>query len=134
MRPADDLLYEYAVIRYVPRIDREEFMNIGLIMLCKRRKWLYSRISLDRGRLHALDPGIKFDALLRQSQMFERPGLPFPDLPPEEQYRWLTAAKSAVLQTSPSHPGIITAKEEETIDNDLLRKEFDRLFAEIVLL
>ncbi len=102
----DNLLYEYAVIRYVPRVEREEFINVGLLMMCKRRRWLRCDIYLDSERLKAFDPRVNIERLRHQLQLFERSGVPFPDSPVEERYRWLVAAKSACLQTSPSHPGI----------------------------
>lgn len=102
----DNLLYEYAVIRYVPRVEREEFINVGLLMMCKRRRWLRCAIYLDPKRLTAFDPRVNLERLRHQLQLFERSGVPFADSPVEERYRWLVAAKSACLQTSPSHPGI----------------------------
>ena len=109
MENPDDYLYEYAMIRYVPRIDRGEFLNVGLLMMCTRRKWLHCELHLDEARLRALDPTLDIDGLRRQLSMFERRDVPFAGLPVEERYRWLTAAKSAVLQTSASHPGMAVA-------------------------
>lgn len=105
--PAPDAnLYEYAVVRYVPRVEREEFVNIGLIMMCKRRRWLRCEIVIDEQRLRALCPCADIALLRRQAALFERRDVPEAGLPVEETYRWLTAAKSAILQTSASHPGI----------------------------
>lgn len=134
MTPPDELLYEYAVIRYVPRIDREEFINIGLIMLCKRQKWLHGKIMLDSLRLSSFDPQIKLESLKRQSEIFELSHIPFPDFPPEEKFRWLTAPKSAVLQTSNPHPGIIMRKNNKETCENLLINEFNRLFLELVVI
>ena len=134
MPAPDELLYEYSVVRYVPRIDREEFINIGLLMMCKRRKWIHGEIEIDKSRLLALDPKVKFESLVNQSSIFENTSLPFPHLPVEERYRWLTATKSAILQTSPSHPGIILDKNKEESPERLLENEFIRLFSELVLL
>ncbi len=105
MSVPDSLLYEYAVIRYVPRIEREEFINVGLLMMCKRCRWLRCGIYLDAERIKSFDVRVNLERLRHQLQLFERPGVPFPDSPVEERYRWLVAAKSACLQTSPSHPG-----------------------------
>lgn len=63
-------LYEYAVIRYVPRVEREEFVNVGLIMMCKRRRWLKVAIHLDPDRLTALYPDADLDTLRQQLQSF----------------------------------------------------------------
>lgn len=121
--PPDFGLYEYAVVRYVPRVEREEFINIGLIMMCKRRRWLRCEIRINEPRILALCPSADLDLLKRQAELFCRKDVPAPGLPTEETYRWLTAAKSAILQTSPSHPGI---------SNEPLEATFVRLFKELV--
>lgn len=128
MASPDEFLYEYAVVRYVPRVDREEFINIGLIMMCKRCKWLRGEIRLDKSKLKVFKSFIDVENLERQASIFTRQDLPFADIPVEEKYRWLTAVKSAVLQVSPSHPGIITDTQNATLDT-----EFDRLFRSLVL-
>ena len=133
MIPEDSLLYEYSVLRYVPRVDREEFINIGLLLMCKRRKWLRGEIALLPQRLQAFDPRVNIDALRRQLQFFSRNDVPGKDLPVEERYRWLASVKSAVIQTSPSHPGFIKTKEKDPDYEALLNEEFDRLFEELVL-
>lgn len=122
----DERLYEYAVVRYVPRVDREEFVNIGLIMMCKRRRWLKGEIKLDKVRLCAFDPQVNLSSLEKQASLFTRIDVPSGEIPVEERYRWLAAVKSAVLQVSPSHPGILTS------ENDL-EVEFERLFRDLVV-
>ncbi len=119
----DANLYEYAVIRYVPRVEREEFVNIGLIMMCKRRRWLRCEIMINEERIRSLCPLADLGLLRRQAALFSRRDVPQANLPVEETYRWLTAAKSAILQTSPSHPGISQAPMDTT---------FDRLLKELV--
>lgn len=119
----DANLYEYAVIRYVPRVEREEFVNIGLIMMCKRRRWLRCEILINEARILALFPFADLPMLRRQANLFCRKDVPEPHIPVEETYRWLTAAKSAILQTSPSHPGISIDPMEAT---------FMRLLKELV--
>lgn len=122
----DERLYEYAVVRYVPRVDREEFVNIGLIMMCKRRRWLRGEVMLDSARLRAFDPQVNLDCLEKQASLFTRADVPSGDIPVEERYRWLAAVKSAVLQVSPSHPGLLASE----ID---LETEFERLFKDLVV-
>lgn len=124
----DKLLYEYAVIRYVPRIEREEFINVGLIMMCKRKKWLRSELKIDRKKLSAYDSPLTADELETQLSEFkligERcPGSgPMGQLEAEERFRWLTAVKSCVIQTSRPHAGL----------TDDLDSTFDRLLSELV--
>lgn len=122
------ILYEYAVIRYVPSIEREEFLNIGLIMMCKRTGWIRVRTAIDFDRLQTLAPRTDLDALRNQLAGFERiahgdrQGGIIADLEPHERFRWLTAVRSATLQTSRPHPGL-TADPAVT---------FDHLFATLV--
>lgn len=124
----DKLLYEYAVIRYVPRVEREEFMNVGLIMMCKRKKWLRSELKIDRKKLSAYDSPLTADELETQLSEFKLigekcPGSgPMGQLEAEERFRWLTAVKSCVIQTSRPHAGL----------TDDLDSTFDRLLSELV--
>lgn len=124
----DKLLYEYAVIRYVPRVEREEFINVGLIMMCKRKKWLRSELKIDRKKLSAYDSPLTADELETQLSEFKLIGERCPgsgtmgQLEAEERFRWLTAVKSCVIQTSRPHAGL----------TDDLDSTFDRLLAELV--
>ena len=139
MAISDAFLYEYAVIRYVPRVDREEFVNIGLIMMCKRRRWMRAGIWLDADRLKAFCHVCDIGQLRLQTAFFLRDDVPSRDIPVEERYRWLSAVKSAVIQVSPSHPGILSEEYSESEPNGReqaimrLDDEFDRLFRELVL-
>ena len=136
MPAPDDFLYEYAVIRYVPRVDREEFINIGLLMMCKRRKWLKGKIGMDKNRIGVFDPYVDFKNLEEQAAMFIRNDIPSTDLPVEEKYRWLSSVKSSVIQVSSSHPGIINIIHNIPMlkPTEILESEFDRLFKEIVIM
>lgn len=125
----DGNLYEYAVIRYVPSIEREEFVNIGLIMMCKRRRWIKSRLSIDVRRLSAMGAVHSCEDIERQAGGFtalcdteSARSHPFGEWPVEERFRWLTAVKSSCLATSRPHAGM----------TDDLDATFDRLFAKLV--
>ncbi|MCM1071372.1 MAG: DUF3037 domain-containing protein [[Clostridium] fimetarium] len=126
------LLYEYAVLRYVPRIEREEFINVGLMMMCKRRRWLRVAVSLDRDRLSAFDRGVDIESLRRQLAMFDASSPALADAPVEERFRWFSAVKSSSIQTSRPHPGLIPHPDPSSPAESLTR-EFDRLFATLVL-
>lgn len=124
------LLFEYAVVRYVPRIEREEFVNIGLLMMCKRRRWFRSAFELAEGRLRAFDPEVNVDLLRCQLRMFNCNSSALADLPVEERFRWFSAVKSAVIQTSRPHPGLIAEVNDPSANLDAT---FDRLFRALVL-
>lgn len=129
----DENLYEYAVVRYVPRVDREEFINIGLIMMCKRKRWLRGEIFLEPGKIRAIDPYANVEMLAGQASVFTRDDVPSGDIPVEERYRWLAAVKSAVLQVSPSHPALLSSSGKEADIQKRLDEEFERLMHELVL-
>lgn len=107
-----DNLYEYAIIRLVPDVEREEFINVGLVMMCKRRGWLRQRINVDIRRLSALCPDFEPKPAIRQLQAFAdvAEGVsacsPIAQLEAHERFRWLTAVRSTIIQTSRPHPGL----------------------------
>lgn len=99
-------------------------------MMCKRRKWLRGEIFLDEQRLKAFDPKVNIDDLRVQSSIFTRNDVPFGNIPVEEKYRWLTAVKSAVLQVSPSHPGLLPVDSSTSLED--MSTEFNRLFRDLI--
>ena len=120
-------LYEYAVVRYMPAVERGEFVNVGLVMMCKRRRWIRTRIKFHRDKALMLKPDCDIDAALAQLESFgliaEGKGdSPIAALEAHESFRWLTAVRSACIGTSRPHPG-------KTADLDAT---FDSLFAELV--
>lgn len=110
-KPEQMHLYEYAVIRYLPKVEREEFLNIGLVMMCKRRRWVRVDFDLDRERMRAFHPAADIVALESQLQGFrkvasgEKNSGPIAALEAHERFRWLTAVRSSCIQTSRPHPG-----------------------------
>ncbi len=127
----DKILYEYCTLRFVPDIERGEFINVGLLMMCKRRRWLRAALRLDRQKILALAPKTDIDALATQLNLFTRTDVPAPDLPVEERFRWLAAVKSAVIQTSPTHPGILHLADPASA-TDTLNTCFETLFSRLV--
>ena len=106
-------LFEYAVLRVVPRVEREEFLNVGVVLLCRAQGFLQCQFALSETRLTAFaGVGLDADDLLARLRAFEkicqgqREGGPIGQLPPAERFRWLTATRSTVLQTSAVHPGL----------------------------
>ncbi|GAA0722312.1 DUF3037 domain-containing protein [Dokdonella soli] len=103
--------YDYALIRVVPRVERGEFVNAGVVLSCKRGGFLEARIELDEARLRALDPALDLDTVRGHLAAFaaicaggEAAG-PIGKLPPRERFHWLTAPRSTMIQTSPTHTG-----------------------------
>ena len=104
-------LFEYAVIRVVPRVEREEFLNIGVILYCAKLKFLRAKYSLDEVRLTAFSKMIDIEELREHVCAFEHICLADKDSGPigkldiASRFRWLTATRSTILQTSKVHPG-----------------------------
>lgn len=104
-------LFEYAVVRIVPRVEREEFFNAGVILYCAGKKFLDVKyfIHLDYLTSFKVDiENIDLEKHLRGFQLISRGGEgsgPIGTLSPAERFRWLTATRSTVLQTSKVHPG-----------------------------
>ena len=104
-------LFEYAVIRVVPRVEREEFLNVGVVLYCAQQKFLKMLFKIDEQRLISFCQSgnvPEVDEYLRAFQRICAGGNdagPIGKLPIAERFRWLTATRSTVLQTSKVHPG-----------------------------
>jgi Protein of unknown function (DUF3037) len=125
--PASDV-FEYAIIRVVPRVEREEFINVGVVLFCRTRHFLDARVVLDTQRLAVLAPDLDLDAL--QEQLNHIPVLckggeaaaPIGLLSQAERFRWLVAPRSTIVQPSPVHSGL----------SDDPQAELDKLVATMV--
>lgn len=107
----DHFTYDYAIIRIVPRVEREEFVNVGVIVSCPARKFLEARIELDESRLRALDATLDIEAIKVHLATIpaicaggEQAG-PIGRLSQRERFHWLIAPRSTIIQTSPAHTG-----------------------------
>lgn len=102
-------LYEYAVIRVVPRVEREEFFNVGIILYCKALRFLQVKWEVDPNKFKGFCKGMDWQDLQDYLKTFERitegEG-PIGQFPLAERFRWLTATRSTVVQTSKIHPGL----------------------------
>lgn len=107
----DRHLFEYAVIRVVPRVEREEFLNVGVVLLCSKQKYLKMMYQVDRERLQAFANDLDIEALEENLLSFQRIANgakgsgPIGELDAASRFRWLTATRSTVVQTSKVHPG-----------------------------
>ena len=117
-------VFEYALIRVVPRVERGEFINTGVIVYSKSHRFLKTRIELNGSRLLALAPATDLGAVRAGLTAFEKACSdgPLADRPLGERFRWLTAPRSAMVQPGPVHSGV----------TDDPAAELDRLFATLV--
>jgi DUF3037 family protein len=101
-------IFEYALIRVVPRIERGESVNAGVIVYSKTYKFLKTRIELNEARLTALDPDADIAAIKAALRAFERACSegPLAEQTLGERFRWLTAPRSAIVQPGPVHAGV----------------------------
>lgn len=122
-------LYEYAVIRLMPKVERGEFFNVGLVMLCKQKGWVQMDYYLDNEILSAFCSDVDEEFIIENLRGFKNiiegkcTASPIAKLPPAERFRWLTAVRSSSIQTSRPRVG----KAEN------LEKTFSELFEELVL-
>jgi len=122
-------LFEYAVIRVLPRVEREEFINVGIILFSKKAKYIRMMYSLNADRLGAFSTELDMDLLLEALKSFEsicngkkEAGVIAQfDIP--ERFRWLTAVRSSCIQTSRPHSGF----------SDNMDQTIEKLFVELVL-
>ncbi len=122
-------LFEYAVIRVLPKVEREEFINVGIILFSKRAKYIRMKYKLDAQRLSIFSNEIDLDILKETLKSFEKicngdkDGGTIAQFDIPERFRWLTAMRSSCLQTSRPHAGF----------TDNLDSEVDKLYEEMVL-
>jgi hypothetical protein len=111
-------LFEYAIIRVVPRVEREEFLNVGVILYCKSQQFLETMFTLDETRVLSMFPETDIKDLrlhlqaLEQITRGEKNAGPIAALDMASRFRWLTAKRSTVVQTSEVHPGLCTDARE----------------------
>lgn len=123
----DFCTFDYATIRFVPRVEREEFFNVGVILSCPEQKFLESRIFLDEEKLKVFAPTIKAETIRHYLEIIpkicvggESAGV-IGKLTQRERFYWLTAERSTIIQNSPVHTGICTDAEK------LLEHLFEKL-------
>jgi hypothetical protein len=108
----DKATYEYAVIRIVPKVEREEFINIGVILMSKKKRFLGIKYQLDEKRIKAFSPEIDMALIASYLKAWDnicagsKAGGAIGELEMHVRFRWLTAARSTIIQSSTIHPGI----------------------------
>lgn len=105
-------LYEYAVLRLVPRVDREEFLNMGVVLYCREAQFLECTLLFDPARILAFSPGAPLKEWEEHLCTFQKicagaeGSGPIGALPIAQRFRWLTATRSTIIQSSRVHPGL----------------------------
>jgi len=123
--------FDYAVLRVVPRVEREEFVNVGVIVFCLEHRLLQAKVYVDEARLLALWPGLDVGMVRQHVHAVERicagdeTAGEIALLPLRERFHWLVSPRSAMMQTSPVHTGICTA--EDGRSGELVERLFKRL-------
>jgi hypothetical protein len=118
----DKVTYEFAIIRLVPVVEREEFINIGVILFSKMKKFLGIKYCLDADKIKTLANNVDLNMIEEYLKGWEGICKGKPDSGPignfeiAERFRWLAAAKSTILQCSPVHPGLCINPEKELED------------------
>ena len=109
--------YDYAIIRVVPKVEREEFVNVGVIVSCPDKEFLAARIELDEQRLRAIDPKLDLQTIRAHLETIpaicsggEQAG-PIGRLPQRDRFYWLVAPRSTIIQISPVHTGTCSSPE-----------------------
>lgn len=122
-------LYEYSVIRVVPRVEREEFLNVGIVVFCKKAKYIKMHFIIDVEKMKLFSGDLDLERLQLNLESFQKiahgskEGGPIAQFDIPSRFRWLTALRSSAIQTSRPHPGLC----------DDLEKTTEWLFKEMVL-
>ncbi|MFT3703882.1 MAG: DUF3037 domain-containing protein [Agriterribacter sp.] len=117
----DKQLFEYAVIRVIPKVHREEFLNVGVILYCRDRRFLQCIFTLPKEKLRALAAELDLEEVYKHLCAFEQicngdaAGGPIALLDMASRFRWLTATRSTVVQASKVHPGLCIDPRETLI-------------------
>jgi len=114
----EKFLFEYAVLRVVPKVEREEFLNVGVVLYCPQTKFLQVLFRLDGERIKAFACELDIPEVGQYLQAFEKicagtkDSGPIGKLPAADRFRWLTATRSTVVQTSKTHTGLCSNPHE----------------------
>jgi hypothetical protein len=118
----DRYTFEYAIIRIVPKVEREEFFNVGVILFCKRKKFLDIKYRINPDKFKAFSPEIELEILndyLNAWKLIcdgDSSGGPIGELELSDRFRWLAACRSTIIQSSKTHPGLCFEPKKELED------------------
>jgi hypothetical protein len=114
--------FDYAILRVVPRVEREEFLNAGVLLFCLERDFLQARIEVNETRIHALCPHTDVELVRQHLEAIPRicagspEGGPIARLSLRERFHWLVAPRSTIIQVSPVHAGLCASPERAIKD------------------
>lgn len=115
----DKVTYEYAILRVVPKVEREEFFNVGVLLFSKRKKFLGVKYYIDEKKLVAFSEDLDISTLSNHLKAWEQVCKGSPEggaigqFELSDRFRWLAASRSTIIQSSKTHPGLCTDPEEE---------------------
>lgn len=118
--------YEYAVIRLVPKVEREEFINIGVILFSKRKRYLDIKYKIDEDRIKAFSAEVDISSISKYIEAWEliceggTKGGKIGTFEQSSRFRWLTANRSTIIQSSKTHPGL--CEHPEKVLEDLFKR------------
>jgi len=122
--------FDYAVVRVVPRVERGEFINAGVVVFCLERRFLEARVVVDEARLKALWPEIDVELVRRHLEAIPKIAAgdvsagPIARLSQRERFHWLVSPRSTIIQVSPVHTGLCDEEPEGMIE-ELSRRLLD---------
>ncbi|PQJ81723.1 DUF3037 domain-containing protein [Polaribacter glomeratus] len=117
----DKVTFEYAIIRLVPKVEREEFFNVGVILFSKRKKFLDFKFNINPNKLLAFAPELELEQLNNYLNAWKlicegTAGGKIGELEISDRFRWLAACRSTIIQSSKTHPGLCEFPEKELQD------------------
>ena len=118
----DRVTFEYAIIRVVPRVEREEFFNVGVILFSKRKRFLGVKFHIDQAKLKAFSCELELETLQDYLKSWEsicagkKEGGAIAEFELSDRFRWLAATRSTVIQSSKTHPGLTKNPQDELDD------------------
>lgn len=110
-------VYEYAIVRVVPRVEREEYVNVGVALYCRKQRYAQVKIHVDEAKLQAMHPEVDIELIRSHLHSFaricagEKGAGRIAQLEQAERFRWLTANRSTIIQCSATHPGMCISAE-----------------------
>lgn len=108
--------FDYAIVRVVPHVEREEFINVGIILFCRTQRFLGARVALDVNRLKALAPQLDVAKVQAHLDLIPRISVgdnsPIGQLSQAKRFHWLVTPRSTIIQISPVHTGLCTNPNE----------------------